>query len=103
MTGILAAISAGAGLQVVASPSSVSGPFGQSAPSTATVVGGLAPITYSWQNRGGDGNVYAADANLATTVFVTAGFFPTTATMVCVVTDAAGRTGESNTVSVTLT
>lgn len=101
MTGIVALAGTVFGrVRVTASPEIVLGTTpGLSGQVTATVEEGVGPFSYSWIRSSGEAGIGPTSPNTAATRF---SGVDGTAYFYCRVTDAAGRTGDSNTVEVTM-
>lgn len=109
MTGVLAVLVSSGGMVVTASPDSVSG-FGTGTVSTGissvTVVGGVAPFTYSWSYVDGDTGILPFNPSGSATAFYRNGVSDTdsfSANYICTVTDAGGVSANSNTVTANIT
>jgi len=101
MTGAVAALAGGRGLSVTAN-TPVSGVGAPTNASTAVATGGTPPYGHSWQKISGD-DLSPLSPISASTQFdgPVPGGESFTAFFKCVVTDALGRTGESNPVAAT--
>jgi len=77
-----------------------------SSTSTATPVGGNPPYAYAWSQVSGDAGWSPTNGTSATTTFTASGVSAgttTSAVFKCTVTDATGRTADTNTVTAEVT
>lgn len=109
MTGVLAVLVSSGGMRVTASPTTVSG-FGTGFVSTGissvTVVGGTAPLSYSWTYVDGDSDILPFNPSGTSTAFYRNDVSDSdifSANYICTVTDAGGTSADSNFVTVNIT